>query len=164
MQQESELKCTDGERLNKLKREQRYTWTEIAKDIGVTTSMIHMVRRGEKRLGREPSARLALIETTGQQALGNSGEQEGKTILTGSEAAGETKVYPVGGDDLLGHIVRLEDQLSYSRTKEDRLLKIIEALASKVQDHSYDASGPPAVAASGARYSTSENKTNKKGA
>lgn len=159
MQQENEPKCTDGDRLDKLKREQRYTWTEIAKDIGVTTSMIHMVRRGEKRLGREPSARLALIESAGRPADGNSGTQESKPVLPGSAEERETTVYPGGSAELLGHIVWLEDQLSYARTKEERLLKIIEALAGLGEGHAHDAEAPPpADPASGVRYNTRKTK------
>lgn len=158
MQSESESKCTDGERLDKLKREQRYTWTEIAKDIGVTTSMIHMVRRGEKRLGREPSARLDLIEAAGRPATGNLGEQESKPAAPGPEEIREPPEHPEGSRELLGHIVWLEDQLSYARTKEERLLKIIEAMAGLGEGHATDAPAPPAAPASGVRYSTRKVK------
>lgn len=159
-QQQNEPELPDGERLNKLKREQRYTWAEIATDIGVSTSMIHMVRRGEKRLGREPSARLALIETAGRPATGNLGEHESKPDATGSPEGAEPPAHHPGSDELLGHIVWLEDQLSYARTKEERLLKIIEAMAGLGEGHAHDAEAPPPAApASGVRYSTRKTKS-----
>lgn len=160
MQHENEQKISDGERLLAFKETHRFTWAEIARDLMVSPSFIHSVKRGEKRLGRDASDRLSLLEL----GMATSGSSSGSPAA--ADAIREPGLYspPKNTGEIMGHIVWLEDQLSYARTKEDRLLKIIEALASKAQDHSYDASGPPAVAASGARYSTSENKTNKKGA
>lgn len=146
MQTENVKKFSDGERLEKLKREHRYTWAEIARDIGVSTSMIHMVRRGEKRLGREPCARLDLIESAMLAPLGNQGSHPGAP-----EPAAVREPGIAYGHETLGHIVWLEDQLSYARVKEERLLKIIEALAGIGEGHAHDPSAPPPAArASGA--------------
>ena len=159
VQQQSEPELSDGERLDKLKREQRYTWAEIAKDIGVTASMIHMVRRGEKRLGREPSARLALIEASGHLSSDNQGTPPDKPHPE-EVGVNESAVRHPNGEELLGHIVWLEDQLSYARTKEERLLKIIEALAGLGEGHAHDAEAPPPAApVSGVRYNTRKAKS-----
>lgn len=130
--------------LEKFRDENALTWLETATKLGISETYLHRVRKGKQTFSRK------LVNKLNDLIKNPSTTNAREVAAVGS---------PTGN-----HVAWLEDQLSYARTKEDRLLKIIEALAAKAQDHSYDASGPPAVAASGARYSTSENKTNKKGA
>jgi len=162
MQQENEPKCTDGERLKKLKVDRRYTWDEIADDLRVSTSMLHSVIRGEKRLGRDAINRLALLES----AEATAGSRPAEPAVVGERPA---EPYATKSE-LLGHIVWLEDQLSYSRTKEERLLSMIESLASAIAGPKQEAQGradaaaptdAPAAPASGVRYNTRKTETKK---
>ncbi|NCB05196.1 MAG: XRE family transcriptional regulator [Clostridia bacterium] len=160
MQQENEQKLTDGERLKKLKVGRRFTWDKLANDLQVSTSMLHSVMRGEKRLGRDVVNRLALIEAA-EATAGSCAATPGVVREIAPEPYASKS-------ELLGHIVWLEDQLNYARTKEERLLAMVESLASAIAGPKPEAQGraqpeapvaAPAARASGALYKSQRAKT-----
>ncbi len=123
--------------LDKFRDESALTWAETAARIGISETYLHRVRSGKQKFSRKVMNRLRDMVNSPKPAQVSERAESDYLSRTTQE-----------------HILWLEDQLGYARTKEERLLKIIEALsgASDGMGHKASTADPPAVPACGARY------------
>lgn len=145
---------TDGGRIEHLLSTKRHTATDLARELGVSRSMLYAVIRGEKRLGRDRLDCLKALESLGE--LVHEQATHGVHYLEPPVAVRENRAEVTSA--LLAEVDALKTEL---RQAHETIANLSVALARRDGGRA----GPPAPAspAAGASYGSGQRKAAKAG-